>query len=84
MDSAVGKAMDKIRIEVDGRTLKYDEKAEMLLRLERARAAIYGGKATVSLEPNVSRLRRRFASRKGGPISNIMGFGRKVRRSADG
>ena len=76
--------MDKIRIEVDGRTLGHEEKEEMRLRLERAVGAIYGGNAAVTLEPNVAGLRRSFASRRSRSISNIMAFGRKIRRSVGG
>ncbi len=76
--------MDVIKVEVDSRVLLHEQKEEMFLQLERAVEAIYGGKASVSLEPSVTQLRQRWAAGKAGPARHIMEFGRKATRNFGG
>ena len=76
--------MDIIRIEVDSRILLHQQKEEMLLQLERAVAAIYGGKASVMVEPNITRLRQRWAASQAKSARSILEFGRKASCTAGG
>jgi len=73
--------MDVIRVEVDTRVLLHEQKEEMLLQLQRAVDAIYGGKACLTVEPNVTHLRQRWAAEKPRPARHILQFGRKANRS---
>ena len=76
--------MDIIRVEIDTRVLLHEQKEEMLLQLQRAVDAIYGGKARVKVEPNITHLRQRWATGKPGPARHIMEFGRKAGRGLSG
>ncbi|ATW02411.1 hypothetical protein [Sphingorhabdus sp. YGSMI21] len=76
--------MDIIRVEVDSRVLVHEQKQEMLLQLQRAVDAIYGGKASLTVEPNIQHLRQRWASERSRPARPIMEFGRKLGGSTTG